>query len=176
MLQGEVTPIPAYGPRSTRDEAVVDTTSPRRFRVRFSLVAAQVVLACCALVYLSVFGRVLLVHGVGGRPLDFLPVALAVILFASAAFYAVGSALTSLLAPMLRTEDGRLHWRRAFPARVATFEARELLWRRGAGYVGTHLVTRRGGTERRIPLWMLARATQRRLFAWLDANVPPPTP
>lgn len=173
MYLGNLTPVPAYGPRATREEAGVGASAPRGFRVRFSLVAAQVVMACFLLAYLSVPVRVLLAQAGRSDLVDLLPVALFVLLLAAGSFSAVSAALTSLLAPMLRTEDGRLRWRRAFPARVATFEARELVWRPGAGYVGTHLVTRRDGTERRIPLWMLSRARQRELFAWLDAHVPP---
>ncbi|MFO0933040.1 MAG: hypothetical protein U1E39_10060 [Planctomycetota bacterium] len=173
MYVGDVTPVPAYGPRSTRDEAVVDASAPRGFRVRLPLVAAHVVMACLAVAYLSALVRAAVLFGAPGRLIDVLPVAFVAIPLASASGYAVSAALTYLLAPMLRTEDGRLRWRRAFPARVVTFEARELVWRRGAGYVGTHLVTRRDGTERRIPLWMLSRARQRELFAWLDAHVPP---
>lgn len=173
MYVGDVTPVPAYGPRATRDEAGVGASGPRGFRVRFGLVAAQVVMACFLLAYLSAPVRVLFAQaGRSGLP-DLLPAALLALLLAVMSFSAVSAALTSLLAPMLRTEDGRLRWRRAFPARVVTFEARELVWRRGAGYVGTHLLTRRDGIERRIPLWMLSRARQRELFAWLDAHVPP---
>ncbi|MBL9087777.1 MAG: hypothetical protein JNM10_11615 [Planctomycetia bacterium] len=173
MYVGDLTPVPAYGPRATRDEAGVGASGPRGFRVRFSLVAAQVVAACFTVAYVSVLVRAAVLIGAPGRLIDVVPVAFVAIPLALASGYAVSSALTYLLAPMLRTEDGRLHWRRAFPARVATFEARELVWRPGTGYVGTHLVTRRDGTERRIPLWMLSRARQRELFAWLDANVPP---
>lgn len=173
MYLGNLTPVPAYGPRATREEAGVGASAPRGFPVRLSLVAAQVVMACFLLAYLSVPVRVIFAQAGRSDLVDLLPVALFVLLLAPGSFYVVSAALTSLLAPMLRTGDGRLHWRRAFPARVATFEARELVWRPGAGCVGTHLVTRRDGTERRIPLWMLSRARQRELFAWLDAHVPP---
>jgi hypothetical protein len=167
---GDLTPVPAYGPRGTRDEAGVGASAPRGFRVRFSLVAAQVVMACFLLAYLSVPVRVLFAQaGRSGLP-DLLPVALFVLLLAAGSFSAVSAALTSLLAPMLRTGDGCLHWRRAFPARVA-FEG--AAGRRRGANVGTHLLTRRDGIERRIPLWMLSRVRQRELFAWLDAHVPP---
>ena len=57
MYVGELTPVPAYGPRATRDEAGVGASGPRGFRVRFSLVAAQVVAACFTVAYVSVLVR-----------------------------------------------------------------------------------------------------------------------
>jgi hypothetical protein len=85
----------------------------------------------------------------------------------------LAAGLTWTVTPMVRTEAGRLHWRRPFPARPVRFDPKELVWRHGARFVGRHLLTRRLGGERRIPIWMLSRARQRELFAWLDANVPP---
>ena len=172
MSGGPFTEVVGYGVRAPRDEPSVLASAPLALRVRPWLVASQAASGVASLAVAGVAGRALTRAG-DGSPLE----VTWLLLFGSGMLVlgieSLAAALTWAVAPLVRTEAGRVRWRRPFPARVVAFDADELVWRHDARFVGRYLLTTRLGRARRIPIWLLSRAAQRALFAWLDANVPP---
>lgn len=79
--------------------------------------------------------------------------------------------------PILRADPGGLHARPLLFRPRATYPRSGIVWYPKQRWVGPYLLARLDGLPVRVPIWLLSRASQRRLFAWLDATaraeVPP---
>ena len=89
----------------------------------------------------------------------------------------VGAALTAplilqgfwwLLAPLVRFDRDRIRVRFLLWRGALDIAAEDVVWRPGCRYVGRHLLVT-GPRPARLPLFLLRRSHQERLFAWLDA-------
>lgn len=165
-----------YGVRARDDLSAADLAEPLELRCRRSYVVGNLVGAAVGCAAGWYFTSALVAAGAWPSLLGALRVAVYALVGWVVGAASMVTALTFAVAPMGRVDRGRLYWRHAFRRRELAFDAAELRWRPGAAYVGRYLLTSRGGEERKLPLALLRRRDQRRLFAWMDRNVPPGVP
>lgn len=165
-----------YGVRARADLSAADLAEPLELRCRRSYVVGNLVGAAVAGGVGWYFTSALVASGEWPSSFGTLRVVVYALVAWLLGAAALVTALTFAVAPMGRVDRGRLYWRRAFRRRELEFDAAELRWRPGATYVGRYLLTSREGEERKLPLALLRRHDQRRLFAWMDRSVPPGAP
>lgn len=158
-----VNPPQGYGVREpTAERPLVGGESRLALRARPSI-------ALMALVPPGIFAAAVASHGVDaflrglGNP--------KVLLYCFVLIVAAVQGVWLLLFPVFRTDLGEMRARPFVFGRAARHPRESIVWRSGRRFVGRFLLAEgpRGRTVR-LPLWLLPRRGQERLFAWLDAT------